>query len=84
MASLKPYADDAASLQIGELTLENGQACVAVYGNLDLTRDRTGLAHARALKAVLDEVVRTLEADPHLPTKVAPPPAPKQVKNPFT
>jgi len=66
MASLKPYADDATSVQIGELTLENGQDCVAMYGNLDLTRDRTGLAHARALKAVLDEVVRVQEAEPHL------------------
>lgn len=83
MASLKPYADDATSLQIGELTLENGQQCVTVYGNLDLTRDRAGLTHARALKAVLDEVVRTLESDPHLPSQVAPPQAPKQVRNPF-
>jgi hypothetical protein len=84
MASMKPYADDATSLQIGELTLENGQDCVAVYGNLDLTRDRAGLAHARALKAVLDEIVRLLEADPHLPSRVPPAKAPKQVKNPFT
>jgi hypothetical protein len=84
MASLKPYADDVTSVQIGELTLENGQDCVAVYGNLDLTHDRTGLAHARALKAVLDEVVRILEAEPHLPSRVPPPQAPKQVKNPFT
>lgn len=83
MASLKPYADDAASVQIGELTLENGRDCVAVYGNLDLTRDRTGLAHARALKAVLEEIVRILEAEPHLPSRVPPPNAPKQVKNPF-
>lgn len=83
MASLKPYADDAASLQIGELTLENGRERVALYGNLDLTRDRAGLGHARALKAVLDEVVRTLEADPRLPDRVAPPQAPKRVRNPF-
>jgi hypothetical protein len=83
MTSLKPYADDATSVQIGELTLENGQDCVAMYGNLDLTRDQTGLAHARALKRVLDEVVRVLEAEPHLPSRVPPPQAPKQVKNPF-
>ncbi|MBV8869071.1 MAG: hypothetical protein JOY65_06605 [Acetobacteraceae bacterium] len=83
MANLKPYADDAASVQIGELTLENGQDCVAVYGSLDLTRDRAGLAHARALKAVLEEIVRILEAEPHLPSRVPPPNAPKQVKNPF-
>ena len=84
MASPRPYADDAASLQVGGLTLENGRQRVAVYGGLDLTRDRAGLAHARALKAVLDEVVRALEADPHLPDQVAPPRAPRRVKNPFT
>jgi hypothetical protein len=83
MADLKPYADDAASLQIGELTLENGRERVAVHDSLDLTRDRAGLAHARALKAALDEVVRALEAEPRLPDQVAPPQAPKRVKNPF-
>ena len=83
MTKLKPYADDAASTSIGGLTIENGQDRVALYGNLDLTRDRGGLQHARALKAVVDEVVRTLEADTHLPDQVPPPEKAPQVKNPF-
>jgi hypothetical protein len=83
MARMKPYADDATSISIGELTLENGQDCIAVYGNLDLTRDKQGLQHARDLKAVLDEVVRLLEAEKALPDKVPPPEKPQQVKNPF-
>ena len=83
MADLRPYADDAASLQIGEPTLENGRERVAAYGSLDLTRDRAGLAHARALKAALEEVARALEADPRLPGQVAPPQAPTRAKNPF-
>lgn len=83
-AKLKPYADDAASMAIEELTIENGQDRVAVYGNLDLTRDKVGLQHARALKAVLDEVVQVLEAEKNLPDRMPPPEKPQQAKNPFT
>src|SRR5919202_1351227 len=71
--TLTPFADDAASLSIGEMTLENGQERLALYGNLDLTRDKQGLQHARALKTVLDQVVRVLEADKALPDRIAPP-----------
>jgi hypothetical protein len=42
MAKMKPYAEDATSMSIGELTLENGRDRVSVYGNLDLTRDKQG------------------------------------------
>jgi hypothetical protein len=82
-SKLKPYADDATSLSIDGLTLENGRDRVAVYGNLDLTRDKQGLQHARDLKAVLDEVVRILEADKSLPNQVPPSEKAPQVKNPF-
>ena len=82
--TLMPFADDAVSLSIGEMTVENGQERVALYGNLDLTRDKQGLQHARALKAVLDQIVRVLEADKALPEKVAPPEKPTQIKNLFT
>jgi len=80
---MKPHADDAASVTIGDLTLENGRDCVAVGGSVDLTRDKPGLAHARALKAVLDAVVHALESDTSLPDKVAPPKPVAEIKNPF-
>ena len=80
---MTPYADDAASMTIGDLTLENGRDCVAVGGSLDLTRDKAGLVHARALKAALDAIVHALESDGALPDKVVPPKAPIEVKNPF-
>jgi hypothetical protein len=83
MAAFKPYADDAASLSIGEMKLENGGDHIAIYGNVDLTRDKAGLAHAKALKQVLDDIVRVLEGDPKLPDAVAPPKAAGTVKNPF-
>ena len=83
MTKLTPFADDAASVSIGSLTVENGTDRVAIYGSLDLTRDKQGLAHARALKAVLDEAVQHLQAQKDLPDAVPPPSAPKTVPNPF-
>jgi hypothetical protein len=83
MPTFTPYADDAASLGIGELTLENGQDRVAIYGSLDLSRDKAGLKLARELKIVLDAVVQRLEAAHALPDKVPAPEAPTTVKNPF-
>ena len=81
--TFSPYADDAASLSIGELTLENGRNRVALYGQLDLTRDKAGLKLARELKAVLDAVVHQLEAAHDLPEQVPAPEPTKTVKNPF-
>ena len=80
--ALKPYADDTA-LSIGDLKIENSPDQIAVYGTLDLTRDKAGLQQARQLKALLEEVVRVLEADKVLPDRLAPPEPPQQVKNPF-
>ena len=83
MSKLSPFADDAASLSIGKLTIENGTDRVALYGTLDLTRDKQGLAHARALKALLDQAVQVLEADKALPDAIPAPAAAKTVTNPF-
>ena len=83
MPKLVPFADDAASLSIGELTVENGTDRVAIHGSLDITRDKKGLAHARALKAVLDEAVQRLEAEKDLAEAAPAASAPKKVPNPF-
>ena len=83
MTKLVPFADDVASVSIGPLTIENGTARVALYGSLDLTRDKQGLAHARTLQALLDQVVQRLEAEHDLPDAIAATPAPKSVPNPF-
>ena len=82
MTTLIPFADDAASASIGKLTIENGTDQLAVYGSLDITRDRRGLAQARALQVILDQAIRTLEAEKDLPVELAPA-AVKTVKNPF-
>ena len=54
------------------LTVENGTDRVAIYGSLDLTRDKQGLAHALALKAVLDQAVQLLQAERNLPDAAPP------------
>ena len=71
-----------AEVSIGELTLENSKEQIALYGQLDLTRDKAGLKRARELKAALDTIVRELEAAHDLPEQVVPE-KPKTVKNPF-
>ena len=83
MTKMTPFADDAASTTIGELTVENGTDRIALYGSLDLTRDKQGLAQARALAALLAQAIQLLEADPLLPDAVPSPVAPGTVKNPF-
>ena len=73
----------AKSLGIGDLTIENRTDRISIYGNIDLTRDKAGLEHARMLKAVLDKVVQVLESEKNLPDKIAPPDIPDEVANPF-
>lgn len=83
MSSFEPFADDSRSQTIGGLTVENGTDNVSLYGSLDLTRDKAGLARARALKAILDEAVRVLEAERDLPDRIAAAEPTVTVKNPF-
>jgi hypothetical protein len=79
----QPFSDDSASLTIGEFTVENGTDKVALYGSLDVTRDKNGLKQAKALKAAVNAIVKTLEQDKALPDESGPAAAPQQVKNPF-
>lgn len=79
MTEFIPFADDAASTSIAELTIENGTDRMTLYGSLDITCDKRGLAHARDLQALLDQAVRHLEAERDLPDAV-----PKAVANPFS
>ena len=83
MNQLIPFADDAASLTIGQLTIENGTDRIAIYGSVDVTCDQKGLEAARALKALIDRLVQVMESRPDLPTTVPPRRTPKTVDNPF-
>ena len=84
MVKLVPFADDTASIGIGDLAVENGTDCVSLGGSLDITRDKKGLAQARALQALLTQVIGHLEVDKNLPDAVPPPAAAKTTTNPFS
>ncbi|HEX8416085.1 MAG TPA: hypothetical protein VF641_00635 [Methylobacterium sp.] len=81
--SFTPFADDAAVRTIAGLAIENGRDRIAVHGSLDIGRDRTGLAQARALRDAIAAIVAALEAA-DLPDAVAEATRPtSRVKNPF-
>ena len=82
MDDFKPFGDESTVLGIGNLDIENQVDRVTLHGDVVLTRDRQGLALAKQLKAALDAVVKTLEADKRLPDAVEVKPA-KTVKNPL-
>ena len=80
---IKPFQNETESLGISDLTIENRSDRVEIYGAVHITRDKQGLAHARALKALVDEVVAALEGSEDLPEKVPAPKKPGTMKNPF-
>jgi len=82
MPKFQPFTDDSASLSLGDLTVENGTNKVAIYGSLDLTKDKEGLKQARALKALVDAVVKALSQEQSLPDKMEADEPTQQVKNP--
>lgn len=83
MNTIAPFANESQSLNVGELTIENRSDRVSLYGNLDFTKDKAGLEHARTLKAILGSIVRALETERSLPERIRDGPKPEQVKNPF-
>ncbi len=81
METIRPFENEAESLQIDELTIENRLDRIAIYGNIEITRDKRGLERARQLQRLLDDTVRALEAE-DLPETVQTIP-PDKVPNPF-
>lgn len=66
----KPFVNGTESHAIHDLTLENQEDCVSIYGNLQLTKDQAGLQAAKALQTFLNDVVSALENEPNLPEKI--------------
>lgn len=82
--AMKPFADDASVLTTGELVIENGVDVIAVHGQVDIARDRTGLAAARALAATFSAIAEALEAQRDLPEHAESTVEPHgSVRNPF-
>jgi len=80
-ASFTPFANEADVLHVGDLMIENRVDRVTLSGDVDLTADQGGLAHARRLHALLGQIVAALEAQ-ELPDQL-PPPEVKTIDNPF-
>lgn len=78
---IRPFKNESECLQIGSITVENRVDRVSIFGSIDITRDKEGLAVARELKNILDLTLAQLESA-ELPDKVTLKPA-KTVKNPF-
>jgi len=78
----KPYANEADVIRIGDLEIENRVDRVVLTGDVVLTRDKAGLALAKELQALVEGVVKALEADKALP-EVVEVRQTRAVKNPF-
>ena len=64
------------------LSIENRTTHISIYGSIQLTRDKAGLANARQLRDLFNDIVRALESDPALPEKIVSSKT-VTVKNPF-
>ena len=67
--TISPFKNESECLQIGDLTIENRLDRISIFGSLDITRDKEGLAAAITLKAVLDLTLAKLEST-DLPDKI--------------
>ena len=81
MSKFIPYQNEADVLRIGGLSIENRLDRITLSGDIDLTTDQAGPADARALHALLADVVAILEGQ-QLPDRL-PPPEVSTVTNPF-
>jgi len=83
MTSFSPFRNESDAVTLGDLKIENREDHIAIYGRLAITRDRAGLAAAKALRDLLDKIVKELEDGPDLPVRVASAEPAQKVKNPF-
>jgi len=78
---IHPFKNETECLQIGDLTIENRTDRVSIFGSIDISRDKEGLARARELQSILALTLAELEgAD--LPDHIVVEPA-ETVENPF-
>jgi hypothetical protein len=82
MSLIHPYQNESEAVSLDGLEIENRTTHISLYGNIMLTRDKAGLANARQLRDLLNDIVRALESDASLPDRIASK-ATVTVKNPF-
>lgn len=81
---IKPFQDNEGTSTIGHLVVENSTTILVISGSLEVTRDKVGQKHARALKDLAEAILEQLEAPDNLPDKTDPPRnAADHIDNPF-
>ena len=78
----QPYANESDVVRIGGLEIENRIDRLTLTGDLVLSRDRTGLAQARELHALLGRAIATMASDTALPDQIEVLAA-RTIRNPF-
>lgn len=78
----EPFANEADSLLLGDMNIENRVDRVAMYGSAVVTKDKVGLVLAKELHTLLSNVISALEAEQNLPDAITVI-EPCTVKNPF-
>ncbi len=81
MKQFLPYKNESDAVTIAELSIENRIDRVSIFGSIDLTKDKLGLAAAKVLKKILDDTVSELQAS-DLPDRL-PAISEKTIENPF-
>ena len=70
---MKPFADDARQITIGDLVFENGTDRISLHGEIEFARDRHGLEAALELARIAGDIATALKAMPDLPEEAAAP-----------
>ena len=73
--------DSNKSISIGDLTIENSEDKMIIYGDLDITRDKDGLEKLDKLLSILNEAKKQLDVE-NLPDKIETKTS-TIIKNPF-
>ena len=79
---LNAFGPDAA-LTLSGLTIETDATMLAIYGSIDIKRDKKGLSDLTRLKAIIDEAHSDLSSDHEIPDVVPDRSPGEEVDNPF-
>ena len=64
------FQNETDSFHIGDITVENRLDRISIYGSLDITKDKSGLADALVLKRIIDASIEEMKRDKNLPDKI--------------
>jgi hypothetical protein len=77
------FKNDAQSLQIGEITVENGTDSLKIYGQHNFDFSQAGLADLKLLAQIINDGIALLDSQSGLPKTLGDKPA-DAMTNPFS